>query len=180
MTTTAVRKFLRPAETSVEVKPPPVINDNGYIVIDGQLQHRKVWAEHYGPIPTGFIVHHCDGNKLYNDIGNLVALPSLYHERMHEECKKRTGSTVKGLPDRGVLLVYYQYAIRELQLLKDGYEDSRSRYRAECEALNRRWSTLGMPPTKKQVKASQKPEKKKKKKPRKLDRRQWKEKRRYP
>lgn len=33
--------------------------------------HRYVWEFYHGPIPEGFHVHHVNGNKYDNDIGNL-------------------------------------------------------------------------------------------------------------
>ncbi len=39
-----------------------------------ELVHRKVWEEHYGPIPEGKMVSFLDGNKDNCDIDNLVLI----------------------------------------------------------------------------------------------------------
>ena len=36
-----------------------------------KMEHRVVWELHNGAIPSGHQIHHRDGNKLNNDIGNL-------------------------------------------------------------------------------------------------------------
>ena len=36
-----------------------------------QYEHRKVWEEHHGLIPSGMNIHHINQNKLDNRIENL-------------------------------------------------------------------------------------------------------------
>lgn len=59
-------------------------NKNGYeITALRQLVHRLVSCEHDGKIPKGWHVHHCDGNKLNNNIDNLVQIPEVLHVAIH-------------------------------------------------------------------------------------------------
>jgi 5-methylcytosine-specific restriction endonuclease McrA len=67
------------------------ISSQGYLVrsrktgghhIDEKV-HRLVWQAHYGSIPPGYDVHHLDGNRLNNDIGNLRCLSHGDHTRQH-------------------------------------------------------------------------------------------------
>lgn len=48
----------------------------------GKRLHRAVWEYHNGEIPTGFAVHHIDGNRANNQIDNL-ALVSLVDHAIH-------------------------------------------------------------------------------------------------
>jgi hypothetical protein len=52
--------------------------------------YRKIYKQHYGPIPkdeTGrtYDIHHIDGNSLNNDPTNLVALSIRDHYELHKE-----------------------------------------------------------------------------------------------
>lgn len=65
--------------------------------------HREVYEMHYGPIPSGYIVHHKDGNKLNNSIENLELLSRAEHASVHhkgvpktEEMKKKSSKTKMG------------------------------------------------------------------------------------
>ena len=44
------------------------------------LEHRKVWKDHNGLIPEGWIIHHIDGDKWNNRIENLEAMPRYDHK----------------------------------------------------------------------------------------------------
>lgn len=61
-----------------------------YFQRNGVRLHRVVWEYHNGTIPEGFHVHHNDGNKDNNDIGNLSLLSQHDHlsEHMQTEAKK--------------------------------------------------------------------------------------------
>ena len=71
---------------------------------DGSLgyKHRVVWEETNGrPVPSGYIVHHIDGNKHNNRPENLdIAKPSA-HTHTHENyfLNRKTKASVK----RGLL-----------------------------------------------------------------------------
>lgn len=50
--------------------------------------YRKIWQDHYGPIPVDEIgrsyeIHHIDGNKKNNNITNLIALSIKDHFEIH-------------------------------------------------------------------------------------------------
>lgn len=53
-------------------------------------EHRRIWEEHFGPIPPGYDVHHEDGNKTNNCIENLRCMPHGMHKTLHNP-KKRAG-----------------------------------------------------------------------------------------
>lgn len=48
-----------------------------------QVWHRMVYEKYYGAHPTGWVVHHIDGNKLNNHPENLIALPESLHTNLH-------------------------------------------------------------------------------------------------
>lgn len=47
--------------------------------------HRKVWIEHNGSIPKGYIVHHIHGDKHDNRIENLIMLSKKQHGMIHSK-----------------------------------------------------------------------------------------------
>lgn len=57
---------------------------NGYIRIQTehgyQYEHRYVWEQVNGPIPSGCIIHHIDGNKTNNNIANLQLMTKKEHD----------------------------------------------------------------------------------------------------
>jgi hypothetical protein len=53
--------------------------------------HRAVWADRHGPIPKGFEVHHRDGDRFNNAIGNLELISRSAHRRLHLLEKHRDG-----------------------------------------------------------------------------------------
>lgn len=50
-----------------------------------KINYRKIYEEHYGPIPKGYHIHHIDGNHENNDISNLAAMPVKEHYDTHYE-----------------------------------------------------------------------------------------------
>ena len=67
------------------------LTKKGYIRINGDMVHRRVWRKHHGPVPVGFFIHHIDGNKQNNDIANLELITALAHKRIHSGCELRDG-----------------------------------------------------------------------------------------
>jgi hypothetical protein len=51
-----------------------------YSRIGQKYEHRIIWEKHNGKIPSGYIVHHIDGNRINNNIDNLELLPKKQHD----------------------------------------------------------------------------------------------------
>ena len=81
---------------------------SGYYVITstkegnhGKKLHRLIMEDYLGcEIPKGYIVHHVDGDRLNNDIDNLVLVKKSEHCEIHRdtftfEGKKHTEETKK-------------------------------------------------------------------------------------
>lgn len=49
----------------------------------GTKHHRKIYKEHFGPIPKGMDIHHIDGNHSNNDPNNLRAVTIKEHYDIH-------------------------------------------------------------------------------------------------
>lgn len=49
------------------------------------LEHRMVYYNHFGPIPTGHQIHHKNGIKTDNRIANLVAMSNSQHQLEHQK-----------------------------------------------------------------------------------------------
>lgn len=45
--------------------------------------YRKIYEQHYGPIPKGYEIHHLDGNRQNNSIVNLVCVSIVEHYNIH-------------------------------------------------------------------------------------------------
>uniref|UniRef100_A0A6M3XPS9 Putative homing endonuclease n=1 Tax=viral metagenome TaxID=1070528 RepID=A0A6M3XPS9_9ZZZZ len=61
---------------------------NGYLCTSDRngkqcALHRGCWEARHGDIPSDHVVHHADGNRQNNDIGNLVCMPMADHGRLH-------------------------------------------------------------------------------------------------
>jgi endogenous inhibitor of DNA gyrase (YacG/DUF329 family) len=48
-----------------------------------QYLHRVIWESYNGPIPEGMEIHHRDGNKAHNEIGNYELKTASEHARHH-------------------------------------------------------------------------------------------------
>ena len=60
------------------------------------MAHRWAWEQANGPIPADHDIHHADGDRLNNDLGNLACVTKTEHKRIHGGCVKRDdGSWLK-------------------------------------------------------------------------------------
>lgn len=60
-------------------KNHPCANAGGKVYL-----HRHVWWEHTGDVPTGYHIHHIDGDKTNNCISNLEKLTPSQHTAIHQ------------------------------------------------------------------------------------------------
>ena len=67
------------------------ITAKGYIRVNRDMAHRRVWRKHHGPVPVGYFIHHIDGDKQNNTIDNLTLVDALTHKRLHSGCELRDG-----------------------------------------------------------------------------------------
>ena len=47
--------------------------------------HRACWEAYHGPVPSGYVVHHRDGDRQYNEIENLACMPRSEHVKLHNK-----------------------------------------------------------------------------------------------
>ena len=48
--------------------------------------HRACWEAYHGPIPSGHLIHHTNGDRADTRIENLACMPHAEHTRLH--CQK--------------------------------------------------------------------------------------------
>lgn len=49
--------------------------------------HKEVWIKQNGPIPSGYVIHHIDGDVKNNNIDNLECLDKSIHRLKHTRSK---------------------------------------------------------------------------------------------
>jgi hypothetical protein len=47
--------------------------------------HIYLWEQEYGKVPSGFDIHHRNGNRLDNRLTNLVIIDSSEHKKLHSK-----------------------------------------------------------------------------------------------
>jgi hypothetical protein len=57
-----------------------------------RVNYRKIWSNHYGPIPKdeqdrSYEIHHIDGNRKNNDLSNLMCVSIQEHYEIHKRQK---------------------------------------------------------------------------------------------
>lgn len=75
-----------------------IIDTKGYIRVwkkgVGYLkEHRYVWEESFGPIPSEHVIHHIDGDKQNNNITNLICLTKKEHDKLHAPFRRKKCQT---------------------------------------------------------------------------------------
>ena len=60
-----------------------VLSNSGHYAKSCYAIHQAVWIYHFGEIPEGYEIHHCDGDKSNNDIYNLQLLTKAEHRKIH-------------------------------------------------------------------------------------------------
>ena len=63
----------------------------------GKRLHRAVYEFHHGPIPKGCAIHHVDGNRSNNDLGNLVLMDRRKHQSHHMQEPKRKSDAQRAI-----------------------------------------------------------------------------------
>ncbi len=65
------------------IKSKRLIQERKRKVMQSRIAARRIWTEKVGKIPSGYIVHHKDGNPLNNSIGNLDCITWSQHGKAH-------------------------------------------------------------------------------------------------
>jgi len=82
------------------------IADNG-TSYDWKYRAVVVWESIYGPVPSGYVVHHKDRNKLNDAIENLELMSRaqhlLEHRHEHEERRKHAAAKAKHRANRSTV-----------------------------------------------------------------------------
>lgn len=69
-----------------------------YSTLSGKRLHVAIWERANGPVPHGHIVHHLDGDRLNNQIENLMPMTRADHARHHNSIHDQyTGSMTAGM-----------------------------------------------------------------------------------
>lgn len=57
-----------------------IVLSNGKIV----QEHKWIWNQTFGRVPSGYTIHHINGNKIDNRIENLQMLLEYEHNKLHK------------------------------------------------------------------------------------------------
>lgn len=101
---TEVRQTIKWTTTPVPAQKERITYKcNGYLKFKdtGIYVHRWMMEKKLGrKLRRGEVVHHIDGNKLNNDMNNLMPFPSQKkHHAYHKECQRRCGTWYAYLPN---------------------------------------------------------------------------------
>ena len=82
---------------------PLHMSSHGYLTTYGRdvkqcRIHRACWEAYHGPIPSGYIVHHINGDRFNNVIENLACMSQSEHTRLHALRRRtvQTGTALAG------------------------------------------------------------------------------------
>jgi len=64
------------------------IERDGYLIENGRIKHRVIFATKVGKLNGGWHVHHIDGNKTNNAVSNLIQVPPKLHRLIHRFGRK--------------------------------------------------------------------------------------------
>jgi len=74
-----------------KIKPNRLVN--GYVYNYKSREHVRIFCGWLGlkQMPSGYVVHHIDGNKMNNDMSNLIMLTRPEHAKLHCEVEMQLG-----------------------------------------------------------------------------------------
>lgn len=93
------------------------LDSAGYVMVSTgpnrrEREHRFLWKQAYGPIPTGHVIHHVNGDKTDNRLENLVCLARSDHQKAHAAVDGERSHAIQGLE---ASIRQMQTRIRELE-----------------------------------------------------------------
>lgn len=104
----------------------------GHIINGVAALHREIWMDNYGPIPSGYHIHHLDNNPLNNEIENLACVSGDDHQSLHGDKTK----TPEYIESRGILLD----RIRPLAAEWHKSDEGRAWHRASAQQMHEKYS----------------------------------------
>ena len=102
-----------------------------------ERMHRYVWKHFYGEIPTGFHIHHLDGDKSNNDISNLAMISASAHLKLHGE-----NQNPETLEKKKKNCDNVRYLTKAWHASKDGREWHKAHYQKTKDALHERFERV--------------------------------------
>jgi len=79
--------------------PTKKIDKDGYVIIytekGWRKEHHVVWEKHNCRIPRGYVIHHINGDKQDNRIGNLKMMTQNIHMKGHKIPRDGSGRFVR-------------------------------------------------------------------------------------
>lgn len=103
------------------------------------LKHRYVWESNNGKIPSGYEVHHINGNTHDNDISNLTLMPKNEHRSYH--AKRQIGRILSDQTKNKIRKAHIGMTVSEST--KKKMSDSYARKNPVlCVELNKSFDTI--------------------------------------
>ena len=110
------------------------VDNKGYYAITSRKEgnnrkflHRLVFEDYYNikldeEFPEGVIIHHEDGNKLNNEIWNLVPIPRADHALIHRVGQKHTEKNILKMMKLQNKTGFYRVGKYNQRKLKQGFD----------------------------------------------------------